>query len=246
MLLEVDNVTAGYGGGPNILNGISLGVEEGKTTCVIGPNGAGKSTLLRAICGLLKPRSGRVVFRGQQLNGLRPDQILRRGICFVPQDRSLFPDMSVKENLLMGGYTLTAKSDLERRMTEVFAMFPILKERLGQRAQTLSGGEQQMLAMGRALMLRPDLVMLDEPSLGLAPQMARLVFESVKKLKAAGMAILMVEQNARAGLACADRGYVLDLGANRFEGEARGLLADPRIADLYLGKRRFSPSTEIS
>lgn len=244
MLLEVEKVTAGYGGGPNILNGVSLAVEQGKSYCIIGPNGAGKSTLLRAICGLLRPRNGQVLFHGRRLNGLRPDQILRRGICFVPQDRSLFPDMSVKENLLMGGYILAARADLERRMEEVCAMFPILKERLSQRAQTLSGGEQQMLAMGRALMLRPDLIMLDEPSLGLAPQVARQVFESVKKLKGTGMTILMVEQNARAGLACADHGYVLDLGENRFEGEARRLLSDSRIQDLYLGKRRFSPASQ--
>lgn len=244
MLLEVEKLTAGYGGGPNILNGVSLAVEQGKSYCIIGPNGAGKSTLLRAICGLLRPRNGQVLFHGQRLNGLRPDQILRRGVCFVPQDRSLFPEMSVKENLLMGGYILTARVDLERRMEDVCAMFPILKERLSQRAQTLSGGEQQMLAMGRALMLRPDLIMLDEPSLGLAPQVARQVFESVKKLKGAGMTILMVEQNARAGLACADHGYVLDLGENRFEGEARRLLSDSRIQDLYLGKRRFSPDSQ--
>lgn len=241
MLLHVERVMAGYGNGPNILNGVSITLEQEKTYCIIGPNGAGKSTLLKAICGLLRPRSGRVVFQGEQLNGLRPDQILRRGICLVPQDRSLFPDMSVKENLLMGGYILTRRAEVERRMEEVFELFPLLKERLSQRARTLSGGQQQMLSMGRALMLRPDLIMLDEPTLGLAPQLARQVFDSIRALKATGLTILMVEQNARAGLNCANYGYVLDLGENRFEGEAIELLNDPRIEDLYLGKRRFLP-----
>lgn len=243
MLLDVERVTAGYGSGPNILNGVSLALEREKTYCIIGPNGAGKSTLLKAICGLLKPRTGRVIFQGEQLNRLRPDQILRRGICFVPQDRSLFPDMSVKENLLMGGYILTRRAELERRMEEVFELFPILSERLSQRARTLSGGQQQMLSMGRALMLRPQVIMLDEPTLGLAPQLARQVFDSIKALKAKGLTILMVEQNARGGLNCANYGYVLDLGENRFEGEASRLLSDPRIQDLYLGTRRFLPES---
>ena len=237
MLLEVEAVTAGYGGGPNILKGVSLAIEQGKNYCVIGPNGAGKSTLLRAICGLLRPRTGQVIFKGRRLTGLRPDQILRFGLCFVPQDRSLFPDMSVKENLLMGGYILEWRTDILRRLDHVFEMFPILKERMGQRAQTLSGGEQQMLAIGRALVLRPALIMLDEPTLGLAPQLARQVFASVKKLKDNGITVLMVEQNARAGLTCADHGYVLDLGTNRFQGEAGQLLSDARIQELYLGKR---------
>ncbi|MFQ5851131.1 MAG: ABC transporter ATP-binding protein [Candidatus Binatia bacterium] len=241
MLLEVQGVTAGYGVGPNILNGVSLGIEWGKTYCIIGPNGAGKSTLLRAICGLLRPRSGQVVFKGNRLNGLRPDQILRKGVCFVPQDRSLFPDMSVKENLLMGGYILSDRRELERRMQAVLETFPILRERRSQQAQTLSGGEQQMLAMGRALMLKPELMMLDEPSLGLAPQVAQQVFEGIKKLKSAGMTILMVEQNARKGLECSDRGYVLDLGEKRLEGPAGMLLKDPKVQELYLGKRRFAP-----
>jgi branched-chain amino acid transport system ATP-binding protein len=237
MLLEVHAVTAGYGSGPNILNGVSLTVEQGKNYCVIGPNGAGKSTLLRVICGLLRPRTGEVIFDGKRLTGLRPDQILRFGLSYVPQDRSLFPDMSVKENLLMGGYILERRTEVLQRLDHVCEMFPILKERLGQRAQTLSGGEQQMLAMARALVLRPALIMLDEPTLGLAPQLTRQVFASVIKLKDSGMTVLMVEQNARAGLACADHGYVLDLGTNRFQGGADQLLGDARIQELYLGKR---------
>lgn len=244
MLLEVENITAGYGAGPNILDGVSLQIEQGKSYCIIGPNGAGKSTLLRTICGLLRPRSGRIVFKGEILNGLRPDQILRKGICFVPQDRSLFPEMSVKENLLMAGYTLADRRELEHRIQMVFALFPILKERQSQAAQTLSGGEQQMLAMARALILKPDLIMLDEPSLGLAPMVAAQVFESIKKLRELGITILLVEQNARKGLECADWGYVLDLGRNRFEGPAHTLLSDPQIEELYLGRRRGKHSQE--
>jgi branched-chain amino acid transport system ATP-binding protein len=237
-LLEINNVSAGYRGGPDILNGITLGIERGKTYCIIGPNGAGKSTLLRTICGLLRPRSGTIVLAGNRIDGLRPDQILARGLCFVPQDRSLFPEMTVAENLLMGGYTLRDRRALAGRMAAVYAMFPILDERRTQRARTLSGGQQQMLAMGRALLLDPEVILLDEPSLGLAPQIVQQVFDAVAQLKAAGKTLVIVEQNARKGLECADRGCVLDLGENRLEGPAETLLQDPKIQELYLGKRR--------
>ncbi len=241
MLLEVNNVSAGYPGGPDILNGACLRIERGKTYCIIGPNGAGKSTLLKTISGLLRPRSGSIVFKGQSLQGLRPDQILGRGICFVPQDRSLFPEMSVAENLKMGGYLLRDRRKLAERTAAVLAMFPILAERRSQRAHTLSGGQQQMLAMGRALLLDPALIMLDEPSIGLAPQIVQQVFDSIAGLKAAGKTVVIVEQNARKGLECADRGYVLDLGATRLEGPAETLLQDPTLQELYLGKRRAAP-----
>jgi branched-chain amino acid transport system ATP-binding protein len=241
MLLEVKNVSAGYGAGPNILNSVGLAIESGKTYCIIGPNGAGKSTLLRTICGLLRPRSGTIELKGQRIHGLRPDQILERGVCFVPQDRSLFPDMSVTENLLMGGYTLRDRRKLAERMAAVFDMFPILDERRSQRARTLSGGQQQMLAMGRALLLDPDIIMLDEPSIGLAPQIVQQVFDAIARLKSAGKTLVIVEQNARKGLECADRGYVLDLGETRLEGPAETLLHDPKIQELYLGKRRAKP-----
>lgn len=237
-LLEVENVTAGYGVGPNILQGLSLKIEQGKVCCIIGPNGSGKSTLLRVICGLLHPRQGRTVFRGEVLNKLRTDEILRRGVSFVPSDYSLFPDMTVRENLRMGGYILKNRRQLGDRIEEVFHMFPLLKERGSQRAKTLSGGEQRMLAMGRALVLRPEVIMLDEPSLGLAPKVAYQIFGSIKQLKNAGMTILLVEQNARKGLECADWGCVLDLGKNRFEGPADTILNDPRIQQLYLGRKR--------
>lgn len=235
-LLEVEGVTAGYESGPDILKGLSLKVEKGKTYCIIGPNGAGKSTLLRVICGLLHPRVGKVLFNGEDISRLRTDQILFKGISFVPQDRSLFPEMTVRENLRMGGYILADRKDVEKRIEEVFHMFPALREKSGQRSKELSGGQQQMLAIGRALVLRPEIIMLDEPSLGLAPKIAQQIFASIKKLKEAGMTILMVEQNARKGLESAEWGCVLDLGINRFEGPADTILHDPRIQELYLGK----------
>jgi branched-chain amino acid transport system ATP-binding protein len=240
-LLAINNVSVGYRDGPNILNGVTLAVERGKTYCIIGPNGAGKSTLLRTICGLLRPRSGTIELDGQRIDGLRPDQILARGVCFVPQDRSLFPEMSVAENLLMGGYTLRDRRALASRIAAVYAMFPILVERRSQRARTLSGGQQQMLAMGRALLLDPEVILLDEPSLGLAPQIVQQVFDAIARLKAAGKTLVIVEQNARKGLECADRGCVLDLGEKRLEGPAETLLQDPKIQELYLGKRRAKP-----
>ena len=237
-ILEIDDITAGYGVGPDILQGLSLKVEQGKTYCVIGPNGAGKSTLLRAICGLLHPRAGTVTYKGENINKLRTDEILIRGISFVPQDRSLFPDMTVKENLRMGGYILRDRKKLEGRIDEVLSMFPILSERSSQHSKTLSGGEQQMLAIGRTLVLRPEIIMLDEPSLGLAPKIAQQIFNMVDYLKNSGMTIILVEQNARKGLEFSDWGCVLDLGTNRFEGPADTILNDPRIQELYLGKQR--------
>ena len=236
-LLEVDNIRAGYGDGPDILKGLSVEIEQRKTYCIIGPNGAGKSTLLRAICGLLHPREGEVRFKGEILNKYRTDEILRRGISFVPQDRSLFPDMTVKENLRMGGYILRGRKELDQRIKEVLDMFPILAERSSQQAKTLSGGQQQMLAIGRALVLRPEVIMLDEPSLGLAPKIAQFIFDNIAQLRDTGMTVILVEQNARKGLECADWGCVLDLGINRFEGPADSILNDPRIQELYLGKQ---------
>jgi branched-chain amino acid transport system ATP-binding protein len=237
-LLEVEDVAAGYGAGPDILRGLSLRIEPDRSYCIIGPNGAGKSTLLRVICGLLPARRGRVTFRGEALAGLRPDEILRRGICFVPQDKSLFPDMTVKENVRMGGYILEDRREVERRIETVFAMFPILRERAARPAKVLSGGEQQMLLLGRALVLQPQIIMLDEPSLGLAPKVARQIFDNMDRLRGAGMTIILVEQNARMGLEFADWGCVLDLGRVVFEGASASILEDPRIQELYLGRRR--------
>lgn len=240
-LLEINNIRVGYGDGPDILKGLSMKIEQGKTYCIIGPNGAGKSTLLRAICGLLHPREGKVTFKGEVINRLRTDQILRKGISFVPQDRSLFPDMTVRENLRMGGYIMRDRTELEERIKEVLVMFPILEERSSQRARTLSGGEQQMLAIGRALVLRPEVIMLDEPSLGLAPKITQFIFDNIFLLKEVGMTVILVEQNARKGLEFSDWGCVLDLGVNQFEGPADSILGDPRIQELYLGKQNQKP-----
>jgi branched-chain amino acid transport system ATP-binding protein len=237
-LVEIEDLVAGYGIGPDIVTGLSLGIEADRSYCIIGPNGAGKSTLLKAICGLIATRRGQVKFDGETITGLRADEALRRGICFVPQDRSLFPDMTVTENLRMGGYILKDRRAVSERVEEVLAMFPILRERRSQYAKTLSGGQQQMLLIGRALVLRPRMIMLDEPSLGLAPIVSRQIFDSMTALKAAGIAIVIVEQNARIGLEFADWGCVLDLGRLVFEGPSQAVLNDPRIEELYLGRRR--------
>lgn len=235
-LLEVEGVVAGYGAGPDILTGVSVTIEEGISYCIVGPNGAGKSTLLRAIAGFLKPRAGEIRLNGTKVNGLRPDQMLENGVCFVPQDAALFPTMTVKENLAMGGYLIADRALLRKRMNAVFEVFPILAERKGQNAGTLSGGEQQMVTLGRALMIEPKVVMIDEPSLGLAPIIADQIFEKINGFKDLGMTVVLVEQNAVKGLEAADWGFVLDLGSLEFEGPADGILADPRIRELYLGK----------
>lgn len=237
-LLEIDGIFAGYDAGVDILTGLSLQIDAERSYCIVGPNGAGKSTLLKVICGLLRPRSGSVIFDGNNLAGLRTDQVLQKGICFVPQDRSLFPDMTVRENLRMGGYILNDRAEVDRRIEPVLEMFPILQERLGYLAKTLSGGQQQQLLIGRALVLRPRVIMLDEPSLGLAPKISRQIFDSMNQLKDAGISIIIVEQNARMGLQFADWGCVLDLGKLVIEGPSQEVLNDPRIEELYLGRQR--------
>jgi branched-chain amino acid transport system ATP-binding protein len=242
--LVVENIVAGYGSGPNILRGLSLTVEAGKTYCIIGPNGAGKSTLIKVIAGMLKPREGRIIYKGELLNGLRADQVLQRGVCYVPSDRSLFPDMTVKENLRMGGYILRNSRLVEKRIEEMFAQFPILKEKSSQMAKNLSGGQQQLASIARAMVLKPELIMLDEPSLGLAPKVVQQIFGTIATLRAQGLTIVLVEQNARKGLENADQGVVLDLGTNSFERPAVEVLHDPRIQELYLGKRRQPLQTE--
>lgn len=235
-LLEVDNVVVGYGAGPDILTGLSLSIEAGTSYCIVGPNGAGKSTLLRCIAGFLPPRVGEVRLDGARMNGSRPDQMLAAGVCFVPQDASLFPGLTVKENLVMGGYLIEDRSLLQERLATVYEAFPILAERKTQHAGTLSGGEQQMVTLGRALMIEPRMVMIDEPSLGLAPMIADQIFEKITGFKDLGITVVLVEQNAVKGLETVDWGFVLDLGSLEFQGPAEGILADPRIRDLYLGK----------
>ncbi len=240
-LLEATGVIAGYGDGPAILNGADLSVHPGKVHCIIGPNGAGKSTLLKAIVGVLQIREGDVRFKGESLKGLRPDQILRKGICFVPQERALFPKMTVRENLRMGGYSISDESYLDHRISEIEEQFPILKERYNQRAGTLSGGQQQILSMARTMILKPEIVMLDEPSLGLAPKIVREVFGVMQIMAKEGITIILVEQNALMGLKYSDWGIVLDLGRSLFDGPAEKILADPRIQELYLGGRKVQP-----
>ena len=235
-MLEIKNVTAGYLPDVNVLQGINIHVNKGELVCMIGPNGAGKSTVLRAISGILKPNQGEIIFDSKSIGGLRPDLVLRQGIAHVPQGHSSFPEMTVQENLLMGAYVLNNKTERDRRMEKVYAMFPFLKERRNEKAGNFSGGQQKVLEMGRALMLEPKMILLDEPSLGLAPITAKQVFDTIKSLKdEMGMTVLMVEQNAKSGLAIADRAYVLELGIERLEGPATTLLNDPRVAELYLG-----------
>ncbi len=241
-LLEVDNVTAGYGAGPDILKGLELEIEAGRSHCIVGPNGAGKSTLLKAICGILRPRSGEIRFEGIRVSGMRPDQLLASGICFVPQEQSLFPEMTVRENLTMGAFLVRERSVVSERLAHVFEMFPILSDRSRQMAGTLSGGEQQMLVLGRALMVDPKVLMIDEPSLGLAPMLADQIFATIKGFSDLGITVILVEQNAWRGLQGVDWGIVLDLGTKRFEGPASRILDDPRIREIYLGSQLSSRS----
>jgi len=236
MHLELKDVIAGYLPDVNVLQGITIDVGPGELVCMIGPNGAGKSTVLRTISGLLTPTQGSIRFAGKEISGLRPDLVLHEGIAHVPQGHSSFPEMTVQENLLMGAYILRDRAKRRRRMDKVYEMFPILKERKNEKAGNFSGGQQKILEMGRALMLEPKMILLDEPSLGLAPITAKQVFDTIKSLKDdIGMTVLMVEQNAKSGLAIADRAYVLELGVERLEGPAATLLNDPRVAELYLG-----------
>jgi ABC-type branched-subunit amino acid transport system ATPase component len=233
-LLRAEGLTAGYGKLP-ILHGVTLEVREGEMVCVIGPNGAGKSTSFKTIVGFLRPTRGRVTFAGGDITGLRPDQVLRIGLAYVPQGRIVFPQMTVLENLEMGAYIERDGRRIREARERVYALFPILAERRRQRAGTMSGGEQQMVAIARALMTTPKLVLLDEPSLGLSPKFVSLIFERLAEMRRAGYTLMVVEQNAARALAVADRGYVLELGRNRFEGTGQGLLADPEVKRLYLG-----------
>jgi ABC-type branched-subunit amino acid transport system ATPase component len=235
-MLLIQDVVAGYLKGVDVLRHINLQVEERELVCLIGPNGAGKSTVLRAISGLLKPSHGTITFNGKNITGMRPDQILKEGVAHVPQGHSTFPKMSVEENMLMGAYLLKDRAERKRRMNGVCEMFALLAERRHEKAGNLSGGQQKVLEIGRALMMNPRLILFDEPSLGLAPTTARLVFGTIKQLQEeAGITVLMVEQNAKSGLAISDRAYVLELGKDRLEGPADQLLNDPRVAQLYLG-----------
>ena len=232
-LLQVDDLHVAYGR-VEAVRGVSLAVQPSEITTVIGPNGAGKTTLLAALMGLL-PSRGRVLYQGEDVARLDVEARVARGLCLVPEQRELFASMSVAENLLLGGHLHRNDRNAAGRLDEVYARFPRLRERRRQRAGTLSGGERQMLALGRALMTRPRLLMLDEPSLGLAPLIVRQIFQIIRGLRETGVAILLVEQNARAALETADAAFVLETGEIGMHGPATTLLHDPRVAAIYLG-----------
>ena len=233
-LLELAGVRAGYGGG-DILQGVDLSVDEGSLTCIVGPNGAGKSTVLRVISGLLRPTAGTVRFRGDSLAGRSPRSILARGIVQVPQERSLFPTMSVWENVRLGAFSVRDRRLVERRLATVVEMFPIVAERRREPAASLSGGQQKIVEFARALMLDPALLILDEPSMGLDPKTRSLVFNTVREMNRSGRTLLLVEQNARSGLGIASHGVVMESGRVRLEGPGAEVLNNPEIARLYLG-----------
>jgi branched-chain amino acid transport system ATP-binding protein len=242
-VLELQGVRAGYGAA-EVLRGVDLVLEPGTITCVVGPNGAGKSTVLRTVSGLLRPRQGSILLDGTDIAGMSPGAVLRRGVVHVPQERGLFAGMTVWENLLMGAHILRDTAEVRRRAAGVAERFPIVAERRRDRAGSLSGGQQKIVEIARALMLEPRLILLDEPSMGLDPKARRLVFETITGLnRDHGHTILLVEQNARAGLGIAHRGAVMDAGAVAISASGSELLEDPRMAQLYLGGRaRKTPS----
>ena len=236
-LLQVRDIYAGYLD-DDILKGVSLEVHKGEIVCVIGPNGAGKSTVFNAVYGFIKVRKGTVLFEGKDITKDRPQDLLHSGISIVPQLRSVFPQMTVYENLEMGMYLEKDRRKIKERVKAVFDLFPRLAERSKQKAGTMSGGEQRMLEIGRALMLEPRLLLMDEPSAGLAPLVTKMIFEQVLYLnQELGLTILMIEQNARQGLEFSHRGYVLELGRNSYQGSGQELIDNPQVRRAFLGSR---------
>ena len=231
-LLEASDVVAGYGQ-TEILHGVSIRVEPGEMITIIGPNGCGKSTLMKAIVGLVRVRSGSVKFRGTDISTHPPERIVRTRLCYVPQSNNVFPSLSIRENLEMGAFI--RRDDYQGRIEEMFHLFPDLARQPGRKAGTLSGGQRQMLAIARAMMLDPVLLLLDEPSAGLSPAMMGTVFDRIRDVNQAGVALLLVEQNARDALQMSDRGYILVAGENRLEDTGKDLLSNPEVASLYLG-----------
>jgi len=233
-ILEVQNLKVRYSGLP-VIQGLSLSVNSGETVCVVGANGAGKSTLLRAIMGTQRAFAGRILFSGREIQRLRTEDIVRLGIVYVPEERMLFRPLPVEENLMLGAYILSDPRRIRENLDFVYTLFPRLRERRLQPASTLSGGEQQMVAIGRGLMSRPQVLMLDEPSLGLAPKLVDEVLDTVRRLKSEGMTILLVEQNVREALDLSDRGYVIQTGRIVIEGSGRKLLASDQFRQAFLG-----------
>lgn len=235
-MLSVENISAGYGG-ILAINEVSIDVQPGEIVVLIGANGAGKSTLLRTISGAIKPRAGQIVYQDHKIDGIKPHRIVKMGVVQIPEGRGILARMTVKENLEMGAYLRSDKAGIAGDLDQVFEKFPRLKERLGQNAGTLSGGEQQMLAIGRALMAKPQLLIMDEPSLGLAPVLVEFIIDTIQELRAKdGYTILLVEQNANQALAVADRGYVMETGRIVLEGDSRALRNNEAVQKAYLGK----------
>ena len=235
-ILQAQSLVVGYSE-VDIVKGASVAVHPGEVVVILGPNGAGKSTLMKAIAGLLKPRGGTMMLEGKDVTGLSPQGMVAAGLAYVPQVSNVFPSLTVDENLDMGAFLRTDRAGVEASRRRVHELFPTLEERAGERVGRMSGGQRQMVAIGRALMTDPRVLLLDEPSAGLAPNLQDLVFEQVRRIADAGTPVLMVEQNAKKALATSDRGYVLDQGQNRYEGRGADLLNDPNVGKLYLGNR---------
>ena len=234
-VLQLDSVHAGYGE-TSILHGVNLHVDAGEIVVVIGPNGAGKSTALKSVFGLLNITEGRILLEGKDITNTPPERVVGLGVSYVPQTSNVFPSLTVEENLEMGAYI--RKDDFRPRLNEIYALFPPLAEKRRQTAGSLSGGQRQMVAMGKALMVEPRILLLDEPTAGLSPKYRGEIFETIKRINATGVPILLVEQNAKQSLMIAHRGYVLVDGENRFEGTGEGLIADREVAELFLGARK--------
>jgi ABC-type branched-subunit amino acid transport system ATPase component len=232
IILEAEKITAGYSE-IDILHDINIKVKSGEIVSIIGPNGAGKSTLLKTIFGVLKPRQGKIIFKNESITGLTPDRIVKKGISYVPQVDNVFPSMTVQENLEMGAFI--RNDDYSKRLDEIYQLFPVLMEKRKQKTGQLSGGQRQMVAMGRALMLDPQVLLLDEPSAGLAPLLVSMIFEKIKEINSTGISIMIVEQNAREALKMAHHGYVLAMGKNVLDDKGETLLANEEIGRLYLG-----------
>jgi ABC-type branched-subunit amino acid transport system ATPase component len=233
IILEADNITAGYTREVNILSDVNIRLKSGQIVSVIGPNGAGKSTLLKTIFGILKPTTGKISLKDEDITGLKPDKVAKRGISYVPQVDNIFPSLTIQENLEMGAFI--REDDYGPRLNEIYELFPILGERKKQKAGQLSGGQRQMVAMGRALMVDPQVLLLDEPSAGLSPKLVDMIFEKIRDVNKTGVSMIIVEQNAREALKMADHGYVLAMGRNVLDDTGQALLANKEVGRLYLG-----------